>query len=179
MPRLFAIDPGAYKGKATCGIAELDLRPLVFDAQPAGDLLRTWSIDGTDLAAVGRVVREAQACGASILIERQFPSTRTSSNPIDMEKVVEARVKFEVLAAITRVVCELVYPATWQTILSLVPLTPAVGKTSKKTGKLIRDTKKSAEVLAKMIYPGAVLGKHERDAALMGRWYAVRNGAKE
>ena len=175
--RVYFIDPGAYKGKATCGAVVLDAVPLVFDASP-GEIVRAWSFDGTDLAAVGRVVREAKNEGARIVIERQFPG-RNKGNPLDIEKVIETRVKFETLAAICGVPCELVYPATWQTILSLIPLTPEVGKISKRTKRLIPDTKKRAAALVRLIYPGVKLGPHERDAAAMGRWYQVRKRGKE
>lgn len=187
---IFAVDTGARKGVPTCGIVQLDPAKvgLMSAGRPQGELVRAWTIDGSTVEAVAAVMAVVKAANGRLLIERQFPSVRSTANPLDLEKLITTRAVFTTLATVMRVPFEIIYPASWQTLLrASVPLTKAVGKMTKPKAppkpaegkpakkalapRMIHDTKKSARWLAAVLYPEAELGPHEIDAALMGRWW--------
>lgn len=168
-------DPGARKGASNCGVALIDPASLVALDSGGADLLEVCSIDGRSLAAVARKVKEAKARGARIVIERQFPTGRSGANPMDLEQIILTRGMVLAVAEMCGVEVEQLFPATWQAgCWKVVPKLPELCKVSKKTGKLIRDTKKSAAWLCGRVYPGRCSNKDEADAALMGRFSAWR-----
>lgn len=185
---ILGIDIAARKNGHNCGLALINAAKIVALDQPADDLIWTRTIDGTDLRAVAAAVAGAQALGAGLAIERQF-TARVSPDPATVEKLIGSRLRFEVVAEIRGVAFELVYPATWQTILKILgedtptklskPRKPKAPKVKKgqpapepapaKPARQIRDTKAAARLLVSRLYPGAVMGPDECDAVLLAR----------
>lgn len=198
------VDIAARKNGHNCGLALLDAAKIVALDQPGDDLIWTRTIDGTDLRAVAAAVAEVKAygdaligscgtrpAGARLAIERQF-TARVSPDPATVDKLIESRVQFTTICKIRGVGYELVYPASWQTILALlgedVPMklskprkvkapkakkgAPPVETPPPAPAKMIRDTKAAARMLVSRLYPGAVMGPDECDALLLARQQA-------
>ena len=207
---VLGVDIAARKdGTKNCGLALIDGARLTALDAPGDDLIWTQAIDGCDLAEVARVIGEAKVLGAyaaddrprgvMLAIERQFPGTFSGAGPGTIEKLIGSRVRFETVATIRGVAFELVYPASWQTILSLlgedVPKKlskPRKEKAPKRkkgapapevepaaAPKWIRDTKAAARLLVSRLYPGAVMGPDECDALLLARFVAWRRRGEE
>lgn len=163
-------DPGARKGAENCGLALIDASKIIAFDEPSDDLIEVSSIDGRSLAAIGRAVKQAKQLGAVIVVERQFPTGRSGANPMDLEHIIIVRGRLLTVAEMCGVEVVQYFPATWQSrAFKFVPKLPELCKVSKKTGKPIRDTKKSAAWLVDRLYPGRCANKDEADAAVMGR----------
>lgn len=204
---VLGVDIAARKdGTKNCGLALIDGARLTALDAPGDDLIWTRAIDGRDLAAVASAIGEVKAhggaligpcgikpAGAMLAIERQFPGTFSGAGPGTIEKLIGSRVRFETVATIRGVAFELVYPASWQTILSLLgegvpkklskPRKAPAPKRKKgapapevepAAAKMIRDTKAAARMLVSRLYPGAVMGPDECDALLLARFAAWR-----
>ena len=185
--KILSVDIAARVGGRNCGLTMIDAALIDALDRPTGDLLWARSIDGTDLRAVAEAVGEAKSAGALLVLERQY-AARVAPNPAVTEKLIATRIRFETVAQIRGVEFELVYPATWQTILDVlgsdVPQKPAKPRKVKgakpaaqvelavKAPKMIRDTKAASRLLASRLYPGAELTQDECDAVLMGRHVA-------
>ncbi len=204
---VLGVDIAARKdGTKNCGLALIDGARLTALDAPGDDLIWTQAIDGCDLAAVASAIGEVKAhggaligpcglkpAGAMLAIERQFPGTFSGAGPGTIEKLIGSRVRFETVATIRGVAFELVYPASWQTILALLgedvpkklskPRKAPAPKRKKgapapevepAAPKMIRDTKAAARLLVSRLYPGAVMGPDECDALLLARFVAWR-----
>lgn len=169
---IHAVDIGANKERATCGIAEIDSLKHRSLLEGGDDLLSTRVIGGHELVQVLAAVQRAKAVGATMVVERPYFSTKFG-NPSTFDTLVVVRQRFVDLCTIYKVPCHIVYPATWQVFLKHVP----VGAVAvvKKTQKL---TKLQAAWLFRHIYgERPTVGEHEQDAALMGRWWGFTHGA--
>jgi hypothetical protein len=127
-------DIAARKGSLNCGLALINDSFLTSLDEPCGDLVWTRTIDGTDLRAIGAVIAEVKAMGAStadpsnwpspagamLAIERQFPGTFSGAGQASIEKLIEARSMVQTVARIRSVPYETYYPASWQVILKLL-----------------------------------------------------------
>ena len=170
---IHAVDIGANKERATCGIAELDSLKMRALLEGSDDLIRTRVLGGHELVQVLQAVQHARDVGATMIVEEPYFSLKFG-NPQTFKTLVIVRQRFVDLCTICKVPCHVLYAATWQVFFKHVPVGAAV--VTKKTEKL---TKKQAEWLAVNIY-GERLAKvteHERDAALMGRWWSFTHGA--
>jgi hypothetical protein len=119
---VLSVDIAARKGRMNCGLALIDPSKLVELGEPADDLVWTRTIDATELATISRTLAGVRAeLGAPFLLalERQF-SARVSPDPTAVEKLMRTRIQFETVAEIRGIACELVYPATWRTILNVL-----------------------------------------------------------
>jgi hypothetical protein len=169
---IHAVDIGASKERATCGIAELDSLKMHTLLEGGDDLIATRTIGGHELMQVLAAVQHAAACGATMVVENPYFSTKFG-NPKTFETLIVVRQRFVDLCSIYKVPCRVLYPAQWQVILKHVPVGAAV--VTKKSEKL---TKKQAEWLVSTIYGERLAGRteHEKDAALMGRWWGFTHG---
>lgn len=204
---VLGVDIAARKNGHNCGLALIDASKIVALGQPGDDLIWTRTIDGTDLRAVAAAVAEVKAygealigseqllrpAGAMLAIERQF-TARVSPDPATVDKLIESRVQFTTICKIRGVAFELVYPASWQTILALLgddapkklskprkakapkpkKGAPPVEAPAPAPAKMIRDTKAAARLLVSRLYPGAVMGPDECDAILLARFAGWR-----
>lgn len=167
---IHAVDIGASKERATCGIAELDSLKLRTLLEGGDDLLGTRTIGGHELVQVLAAVQRAKTAGATMVVERPYFNT-SFGNVVTFDTLVVVRQRFIDLCKIYGVPCHVLYPATWQVFLKHCP----VGAVSvvKKTQKL---TKLQAAWLFAKIYGEREVCEHEIDAALMGRWWGFTHG---
>jgi hypothetical protein len=188
---VLSVDIAARKGRMNCGLALIDPSKLVELGEPADDLVWTRTIDATELATISRTLAGVRAeLGAPFLLalERQF-SARVSPDPTAVEKLMRTRIQFETVAEIRGIACELVYPATWRTILNVlgdgVPMkiskprkppkpkgkrgAPPPAPEPEKPGRNVRDFQAGARLLAERLYPGIELTKDQCDALLLAR----------
>jgi len=188
---VLSVDIAARKGRMNCGLALIDPSKLVELGEPADDLVWTRTIDATELATISRTLAGVRAeLGAPFLLalERQF-SARVSPDPTAVEKLMRTRIQFETVAEIRGIACELVYPATWRTILNVlgdeVPMkiskprkppqpkgkrgAPPPAPEPEKLGRNVRDFQAGARLLAERLYPEIELTKDQCDALLLAR----------
>jgi hypothetical protein len=188
---VLSVDIAACKGRMNCGLALIDPSKLVALGEPAKDLIWTRTIDATELATISRTlagVRAELGCDFLLALERQF-SARVSPDPTAVEKLMRTRIQFETVAEIRGLECELVYPATWRTILNVLgdevpmkvskPRKPPKPKAKRgappavpepvKPGRNVRDFQAGARLLAERLYPGLELTKDQCDALLLAR----------
>lgn len=192
---VLSVDIAASKGRMNCGLALIDPSKLVELGEPADDLVWTRTIDATDLATISRTLAgvRAEVGGPFLLaLERQF-SARVSPDPTAVEKLMRTRIQFETVAEIRGITCELVYPATWRTILNVLgdevpmkvskPRKPPKPKAKRRPGmeaalpvpeppmpgRNVRDFQAGSRMLAERLYPGLKLTKDQCDALLLAR----------
>lgn len=167
---IHAVDIGANKERSTCGIAELDSLKMNTLLAGGDDLLSTRTIGGHELMQVLAAVQRAASVGATMVVEEPFFSLKFG-NPLTFRTLVVVRQRFVDLCTIYKVPCYVIYAATWQVFLKHCPVGAAV--VTKQREKL---TKKQAEWLFDSIYGARTITEHERDAALMGRWWGFTHG---
>lgn len=191
---VLGVDIAARKGASNCGAVMIDISKIVALDEPADDFLWAGVLDGTSLAEIASVVGRALAAQALLLLERQFPGVRSGAAVGDVEKLIGSRVRFETVAQIRGVPCELVYPATWQAKMYALlgadcpmkvskPRKPKQTKAQKQAAKaapkqqdlvkappkMIKDSKAAARLLAARLYPGLELTPDQCDAIVMAR----------
>jgi len=198
---VLGVDIAARKGGSNCGLALIDPRRIADWSKPADDLIWARCIDGTDVRAIAAVVSEVRDIGAMTIggttahpvaegillgIERQFIGV----NPSIAEKLIAARIRFETIAQIRGVPFEIVYPKTWQAMVTEMlgeetptkirkppkpkapkPVQPELAGVPAKV-KMGPDTKAAARLLCSRLYPGVELTGDECDALLLARFVA-------
>lgn len=168
---IHAVDIGASKERATCGIAELDSLKMRTLLEGGEDLVRTRVIGGHELMQVLQAVQHAAASKATMVVEEPFMSLKFG-NPLTFKTMVIVRQRFVDLCTIYKVPCHVIYASQWQVFFKHIP--DGAAAVTKKSQKL---TKMQADWLFKAIYGSRQVSEHEKDAALMGRWWSFTHGA--
>ena len=155
---ILAVDPGR-----SCGVALLLHGHPVLVRTVRGDLL------GHILAVIQHVAKlQAEHGMATVVLELQYQpreskdGKRRGSNPKALATLYKRRHYWEILAEVYGLAVELVYPATWQTVLGEVPKLDAEGNK--------RTTKARARAYAEKHFKGKAKDDEQGDALAMGHW---------
>jgi hypothetical protein len=105
--------------------------------------------------------------GLVLLIERQFQHMGKRANVSTTEALMRSRFLWEILGEVLDIPTVLVWPATWQTQLTLAPAQDDKGRKMSTKAKSIWVA--SRYILDRKWTDG------EADAALIGRWHVRKN----
>jgi hypothetical protein len=157
-----ALTVGVDPGKK-CGVAILLHGSPVFVRTIRGDLT-------AHVAGVLALVESLQAGHgpAALVVEAQFVTMargkdgKSKSNPKALATLYKRRHVWEVLCDVYRIMYEVVYPATWQTVLAEVPRLDDDGEK--------QDTKVRSMAYCADHYPGKAKDAEQSDALAMASW---------
>lgn len=130
-----------------------------------GELIATWKcLQSVEKVAgyIHALHQKAKSLGLKplLIVENQFVH-KDKSNPKTMADLYRRRYEWEIIAELRRVEYQVIYPASWQSILKL-------SRCRKGT------TKDRSIALARTMWPNMDFNEHSADAACMGYWYTKK-----